>query len=277
MARDPLPRELSARAELYLCLARAFMAPAAPPHAAAMREALAPELAELAGELGLRVEPPLALLRAEAARMPGDASWLQVYSALFLVPPPAARINAGYYLDGAMNGGSVRGMEAAYLRCGLARDPEFRDLADHVGVQLEFAGWLFAREAAAAAGEDCAPPVAPGLFLHAYARRWVGAFRADLATARDACELPANPWAPLAEILEQAVECHESAPLADAAAERRRHAIEAARAKRAVRGITEQDLANMRRKLAARGLATDHVPRTLDAVSERLHAASGHA
>ncbi|HEY0824865.1 MAG TPA: molecular chaperone TorD family protein [Ramlibacter sp.] len=269
--------EAGTRSELFLCLARAFLAPATPTHAEAMRCALADDLEELAAQLRLPVSGPLARLRAEAERLAGPDGWLPVYSALFLVPPVAARINAGWYLDGALDGGSVRDMEAAYLHCGLERDAGFRDLSDHVATQLEFVAWLYAGEAAALAAAAAAPPVSPGMFLHAYPRRWAAPLRADLAHAAGDCELPANPYLPLAEVLECAVLHCAEAPPVDAAAERRRHAIEGARAKRALRGITEEDLAGMRRKLAARGLDTGHLPRTVEAVREQLQAVSHHA
>ena len=45
----------------------------------------------------------------------------------------------------------------------------------------------------------------------------------------------------------------------------RQSAMDKARAKYAARGITDEDLADIKRKLAARGLATDHLPATLEA------------
>ena len=255
------PDQLSARAEFYQCLARAFLVPRDEALALAMRDVLADDLAELAAEIGYEIATPLAQYREQLGRVPGPAALLQIYSAIFLAPPVPARINAGMYLDGAMNGGSVKAMEEAYLACGVERDEDFRDLADHVTVQLEFVAMLYAALSARFAGDadDEPPPVDPGHFLHAFARRWVGPLCADLARAARERELDANPYLPLACILEAAVACDSVAPEVDAKAARRHHAIEMARAKVAARGIGEEDLAEIRRKLEARGLATEHL------------------
>jgi TorA maturation chaperone TorD len=253
--------DLSARADLYLCLARAFMTPCGDALARAMRDDLADDLEELGMHLGLEIATPLAAYRAAMQALQQPLELLQVYSAIFLAPPVVARINAGQYLDGALNGGSVRAMEEAYHLCGVARDDGFHDLADHVSVQLEFVALLYAGQAARSAGEaDDEPlPVDAGRFLHAFAMRWVGRFRADLAAAAAARELSANPYLPLAEILEEAVTAHAVAPEVDPKVARKQGAIEAARAKYAARGITAEDMAEIRRKLEARGLSTDHL------------------
>jgi TorA maturation chaperone TorD len=265
--------QLSARAEFYQCLARAFLAPRDEALAQAMRDALADDVGELAAEIGYAIDAPLAHYREQIGWVAGPAALLQIYSSLFLAPPVPARINAGMYLDGAMNGGSVKAMEEAYLACGVERDERFRDLADHVTVQLEFVAMLYAAQAAMFAGEADGepPPVDPGEFLHAFARRWVGPLCADLTRATRERELDANPYLPLARILEAAVACDAVAPEVDAKAARKRHAIEIARAKVAARGISADDLAEIKRKLEARGLATEH----LDVPPEERDAAMG--
>lgn len=259
--------EPSARSDFYLCLARAFMTPGEPALALAMRDLLAGDLADMAGELDLAIEPWLADFREQAARLANPEDWLQVYSAIFLTPLAPARINTGHYLDGAMNGGSVRAMELAYLQCGVQRDEGFHDLSDHVAVQLEFVGWLYAQRAWCIEGEPAAepPPVDPGHFLHGYVMRWVDRFCADLAGAAQAKQLPANPYLPLARILAAAVAKDAVAPAEDYKAVRRQEALRRARAKSAARGITADDLAEIRRKLEQRGLPTDHLPVSVEA------------
>lgn len=252
---------LSARAEFYLCLARAFLAPTQPQLYPALRELLADDLAELAAVLGHDIEAPLADLREQLQRIDGPTSLLQIYSALFLAPPTAAHINAGQYLDGAVNGGSVKAMEEAYALCGVQRDEGFHDLADHVAVQLEFVAYLYGAQAQRFSGHaQAAPlPVEPGHFLQLFAMRWLGRFCTDLARAADEQGLPANPYLSLALILREAV-ARDAVPIeVEPKAARKRNAIEQARAKYAGRGITAEDMAEIRRKLEAHGLATDHL------------------
>jgi TorA maturation chaperone TorD len=254
------PELLAARAEFYLCLARAFLPPTQPQLFPAMRELLADDLAELAAMLGHDIQVPLADLRAELARVDRSTALLQIYSAVFLAPPAAAHINAGQYLDGAVNGGSVKALEADYARCGVQRDEGFRDLADHVAVQLEFVAWLYGTQA-----ERCRDPMAaplavdPGQFLQRFAMRWLGPFCADLARAEEEQGLPANPYRPLALILREAV-LRDAVPIpVDPKVARRTHAIEQARAKYAGRRLTAEDIDEIRCKLQARGLSTDHL------------------
>lgn len=253
--------ELHARAELYLTLARAFLAPRDEALARAMHEALADDLHELAAELSLDIAAPLAALRAALAALPEPLQLLQAYSAIFLSPPAAAWINAGQYVDRALDGGSVREMEQAYRAAGVERAEHFHDLADHVSVQLEFVAMLLAAQASRLTGETVGDPlpVDPGEFLHRYASRWIGPLLADLDRAAATKNLAGNPYLPLARILQQAVLRDAVAPEVDARLARKQRAIERARATVAVRGISEQDLEEMRRKLAARGLSTEHL------------------
>lgn len=264
---------LAARSEFYLCLARAFLAPTGDAMLPALRDLLADELGELALPLGYDIEPLLRSYRDEMREVVDAASLLQIYSAIFLAPPVQARINAGMYLDGAMNGGSVKAIEAAYLESGVERDAGFLDLADHVAAQLEFVALLYARQAAVHAGQAGvqAPSVDPGLFLHAHAARWIGPLCADLARSKADRELPANPYYPLAMILFEAVRSDAVAPEVDARALRSQRAIEQARARYAAQGIRAQDMREIRRKLEAQGLATDH----LDVAPEGRDAAMG--
>lgn len=101
----------------------------------ALRDALADDLAELAAIRRYDIAAPLAGLREALALIPDRLTILQIYSALFLVPPRKASINTGIYLDGALNGGSVIAMEAAYKAARLVRAEDFTARRGHGPVQ----------------------------------------------------------------------------------------------------------------------------------------------
>lgn len=258
--------QLSARAEFYLCLARAFLSPQSETMFEAMNEVLADELEDLAGQVGYEIAPPLADYRSQMQAVSDPVMLLQIYSTIFLASPTAAHINAGQYLDGAINGGSVKAMEEAYQLCGVQRDEGFRDLSDHVSVQLEFVALLYAQQAGRFRGETVgdALPVDPGQFLQVFVTGWLGRFCADLSRATADLDLPANPYLPLAQVLAGAVQCDAAIPEVDAKAAQKRQAIESARAKYAGRAITAEDIAEIRRKLEERGLSTDHLAVPVD-------------
>jgi len=258
--------QLSARAEFYLCLARAFLAPQGETMFEAMNEVLADELEDLAEQIGYEIALPLADYRSEMQAVADPVVLLQIYSAIFLAPPTAAHINAGQYLDGALNGGSVKAMEEAYQLCGVQRDERFRDLSDHVSVQLEFVALLYSAHAQrfSSGSTQGALPVDPGHFLHLFALHWLGPFCADLLRAAVTQELVANPYLPLAQILYEVAVRDAVAPEQDAKVARKRNAIEQARAKYAGREISAEDMAVIKRKLQERGLATDHLSVPLD-------------
>nr|WRL44737.1 molecular chaperone TorD family protein [Aromatoleum evansii] len=244
---------LTARGEFYLCLARAFLTPLQPEHFAAMRDALADDLAELDDLLGYGGADALADYRTAIAAIPDHAALLQRYSALFVSPPRTIQITTGTYLDGAINGGTVAAMEEAYRRCGVERGTNFHDLSDHLSVQLEFVALLYLCSAEAR-GSDTPLPVNPAHFLHDYVTRWLPAFVRDLAAA----DTP-NPWLPLARLLALAVARDaEAAPLTPADA-RTHKAITKARHDRAIRGVTPEDLDFIAQRLREKGLATDHL------------------
>lgn len=245
---------LTERGEFYLCLARAFLTPLQPQSFVAMREALADDLADLDGALGYEGATTIADYRHAIAAIADHAAMLQRYSALFVSPPRAIQITTGAYLDGAINGGSVAAMEAAYRRCGVERGADFHDLADHISVQLEFVALLYLLHAEATAADAPLPPVDPAHFLHDYVKRWLPAFLRDLAAA----DTP-NPWLPLTRLLALAVARDaEAAPLSPTQM-RTHNAITKARHDRAVRGVTPEDLAFIAQRLREKGLTTDHL------------------
>lgn len=250
---------LTARGEFYLCVARAFLAPREPIVFRGLRDALADDLAELARSLGYACADAVAGYRAAIAEVPDHLAVLQLYSALFIAPPRSVPLNTASYLDGAINGGSVQAMEEIYRRCGVERDDDFHDLSDHVSVQLEFVALLYFRSAEAIAAGTALPETQPEHFLHAFVARWLPHFVQDLEQ-QDVPEPRANPYLHLARILAVAVHhdgvATETLP---AAAQRAQRALGKARHERAVRGITAEDMEFIARKLAEKGLSTDHL------------------
>lgn len=185
------------RAEFYLCLARAFLAPTPGMHWALTRQ-LADDLEDMAGEAAYPIAGIVARFRAAIAGFAEHLDLLRLYAALFLVPPTPVRINAGFYLDGTAMGDSVRAMEACYSHLGVVRSAGFRDTSDHVVVQLEFISLLFCRQA-----QLCVRPVTAQAFLEAFVCQWVKPFRTDMEQATAALAQP-NPYLHLAQMLEQA-------------------------------------------------------------------------
>jgi putative dimethyl sulfoxide reductase chaperone len=153
------PDRLVPRAETYLCLARAFLPPTQPGMLESLREALLDDLTSLHAELPFSAATPARIetLRAALATIRDDESLLSEYSCLFLTPPAPAMLNLGFHLDGGIMGGSTRQMEAYYLRHGLERDPNFRDLPDHLALNLQFLAWVFAAAAESSHGKQGAP------------------------------------------------------------------------------------------------------------------------
>lgn len=245
---------LSERGEFYLCLAHAFLTPHTAQAFDGLRAALADDLDELASALGYACTDAVSDFRMAIAAIPDHLALLQAYSALFMAPPRPVQLNTASYLDGALNGGSVAAMEAAYRQCGVERGMDFHDLADHVSIQLEFVALLYLRAAEAQQSGTPEPPLRPEHFLHDYVARWMPAFLRDLqATATP------NPWLPLAHVLAAAVAHDARAQDLPAAELRARRAIGKARHERAMRGVTAEDMAFIARKLREQGLATDHL------------------
>ncbi len=130
------------RTELYLCLSRAFLTP----HDDGFLAALAEDLpADLEALLGGEATEAIATLQRAAHSIPDARALRQGYTALFLTPPYRAPLNAGLQLEGTINGAAVQGIRACYQRHSLERAESFRDLPDHLAVQLEFAAYLWAQ------------------------------------------------------------------------------------------------------------------------------------
>jgi len=251
-----------ARSEFYLCLARAFLAPVTPASFTAMREHLAADLEDLGATLGYPIAAPLRSYREAMAALPDQEHLLVTYSRLFLVPASALpAINAATYLDGTLNGGSVAALEDLYRRCGLAPDRAcLHDLPDHVSVQLELVAYLYAAAATRDSGEETPElPVSAEDFLGSYVSRWAPGLHADLARATGRLGVGANPYLPLAAVLEAAVTAETGLaewPNDPASTGR---PSEGPRPGRAALGLSEADLEIIRQRLRAYGLSADHV------------------
>ena len=270
-----------AKSELYLCLARAFATPTDAAFLEALREDLPLDLAELGARLGCPLEPALADYRAAMATIADAEQLLVLYSRLFLVPGDHhPSLNTGAYLDGALAGGSLTMLERCYARCGLERQEAFHDLLDHPSAQLELVAWLFQAEARAGhdvpigaeqplraeqpqhaeRSEHTEPPMRAEQILSQFVVHWVGPFRAELEAATSRFRPTANPYLPLARVLETAVRhevgADQSTPTADSGIDPE---IARLRSQYAGRELGEEDLAIIRARLAADGLPSDHI------------------
>lgn len=217
---------LQSRAELYLCFARAFLAPQEENAWRGVTEHLADDLQALCADLDYPGAESIAVLRAAAQRFPDPLSLLQAYARLFLTPPVAARLNTAMYLDGGVMGGAALAMRSCYRRHGLDGAPQFHDLPDHLSMQLEFVALLWGEAARHAASGDRARARALGdearQFLAGFVRPALGPLHAELEAATRSFAAGALYLA-LARVLETAVtaECDTAAraPIAEDASD----------------------------------------------------------
>lgn len=241
----------AAKADLYLCLAQAFMPPMSNELATAMATDLAADLRDIDQAIGYGFSAHVDAFASDMLAVAGQEALLVLYSQLFLAPPRKVHLNVATYLDGTFNGGTVGQLEACYLACGLSRSECFTDLADHIAVQLEFAAYLYDNEQAA---------LSAGGFIAQYAERWVSPLLADIERVQAELGLPANPYRHLIAILSCAVE-HDAEHSCEAVtpAERRQRALALARHKRAEREISAQELKEIRARLVENGLSAEHL------------------
>lgn len=271
---DPLtPSLLQERSEFYLTLAQSFLTPQTEEHYRAMVDYLADDLADLDRSLTYGIETQLDALRAAMSRLSSHEELLVEYSRMFLQPPHEAALNVCCPLDGAMMGGTVSEIETFYRNYGVERGDHFKDLPDHVSVQLEFVSYLFGR---AAEGMENGKPdtdaeKAAGHFLYQFVSRWIPHFEAGIEKAGRNLKLKANPYLPLARILSTATN-RDAAVNPDWVKTKKRAevALEKARHVYANKEITPEDMAEMERKLREKGLSTDHLRVALDKRNEAL-------
>ncbi|MGF1640647.1 MAG: molecular chaperone [Rhodospirillales bacterium] len=191
---------LQARSDLYLLLSRVFLPPMTEGIHAAMSGVLADDLTACADAIPVEIDRDLRRFRAEMARVADDRALLVLYSQFHLAPPVPAPLNAGLYLDGAVLGPSVVAMEACYHHHGMARAAGFKDLSDHLSVQLEFVALLLAEAAAAEDPERRDFAGAASTFVESFVRPWIPALMVRIDRAAIERDLPA-PHRPLLEIL----------------------------------------------------------------------------
>ncbi len=262
MSDSLMPTLLHERADFYLMLAQAFLAPMEPVHYAAMTDMLADDLAEIDASLEYGIGAQIDALRAAMSRLSSHEELLVEYSQMFLQPPREAVLNVCFPLDGAMMGGTVTEIEDFYRHYGVERGDHFKDLPDHVSVQLEFISYLYGR-AAAGIGEgepDGEAEKAAGHFLHQFVSRWLPHLELGIEKAGRKLTLKANPWLPLVRVLSLAT-ARDAAANPDWVKPQKRvdAAMEKARQDYASKGITAEAMAEIERKLREKGLSTDHL------------------
>ncbi len=203
-AAEPAPAgadQASDLADLFVLLAAAF---APPPAALATRnwcEPLAADLADLGGALALDTAAAEQSLREVAGGPLAGEPWLVEYSRLFLVPPVPVTLNTGIYLEGGLAGVSAQMMAQCYATAGFAQRESFRDLPDHVAIQLEFIAALLGRWAA---GDDDALAMARE-FSDGFVSHWTEPLYA--ACTKAAARHPAaGVYAELAAVLREATD-----------------------------------------------------------------------
>ena len=271
---DPLtPSLLQERSEFYLTLAQSFLTPQTQAHYRAMVDYLADDLADLDRSLTYGLETQVAALRAALSKLADHEELLLEYSRMFLQPPCEAALNVCYPLDGAMMGGTVSEIALFYRNYGVERGDHFKDLPDHVSVQLEFVSYLYGRAAQGLENgtPDTEAEKAANHFLYAFVSRWVPHFEAGIEKAGRHLELKANPYLPLVRILAAATQ-RDAVVNPDWVKPKKRVevAMDKARQVYASRGVTAQDMTDMERILREKGLSTDHLHLALDERNEAL-------
>lgn len=211
-APKQLPDLLPA-AELYLCLSRALLAPQAGVTLAELQGPLLQDLRSLADELPtLKAEHLDDLARALDA-LTSDEQLMLGYSRLFLTPPAPTPLNLGVYLDSALMGQSTQSILALYRRHGLEHDPAFRDLPDHLSLNLQWFAWVYSELMEARdTGEDTTPAVADAVnMMSRFTLPALTSMRSKLAQSTPG-EMPARPWGLLIDLIHAALE-HDRARL----------------------------------------------------------------
>ncbi len=273
LSDSQIPTLVKERADFYLMMARAFLPPMAAKDVAAMTEFLADDLADIDASLGYNIAAEVGMLRQAFSRLEGHDALLVEYSSLFLQPPREASLNACQPIDGAILGGTVAEIEAFYRNFGIERGDQFKDLPDHVSVQLEFVSYLYGQAAASIAegGENREAESAAGHFLHQFVARWLPHLELAIERSGLKLELKANPYLPLVRILASAV-AKDAALNPDWVQPKPRveKAIEKARQDYSSRGITADALAEIERKLREKGLSTEHVQIALGQRNEAM-------
>ncbi len=277
--------QLTLRAELYLVLSHAAVPPMRTEQQQAMLELLSDDLEALIHAQGLNpLLTQLHQLKSSLERLAENPlELLRGYSHLFLSPPVRVRINAGFHLDGAAMAQSTLEMEALYNKHNVAQSEHFRDLPDHLAMQLEFIGFLMASAAEALEQGDEARRHAAltdaACFTNRYMEPWLAGFAGEIQHAAKT-EQACAPYAALASII-GAVVAEDAPALAERFPPTPREVVEPAIDRDALRALHRQqqppsigerscricgnaflpegEIATIIEKLEERGLATDHL------------------
>jgi TorA maturation chaperone TorD len=205
VAADEAAPAPGAAADLFLTLAAAFTAPPAHMSARDWSLPLAADLEELGEALELDTAAAVRTLHAIAVERGAGEPWLVDYSRLFLVPPVPVTLNTGMYLEGSLGGSSAQMMQQCYGTAGFAVRETFRDLPDHVAIQLEFVAALLRRaDAGDAMVRDMARDMARE-FTDAFIAHWVDPLHAACGKAA-VDDSAARAYASLVDVLCQAAD-----------------------------------------------------------------------
>jgi TorA maturation chaperone TorD len=187
--------------DLFALLAAAFATPPATLTARAWCESLAEDLGDVGAEIELETASARSELRRVACGALGAEPWLVEYSRLFLVPPVHVTLNTGMYLEGGLAGVSAQMIAQCYATAGFAQREDFRDLPDHVAIQLEFLAALLERHA----GGDGDALAMAREFSDGFVAHWVGPLQSACAKAGE--DRPAAAvYAELAAVLRGALD-----------------------------------------------------------------------
>jgi len=141
---DAINNSLSPRAEFWQCLAQEFIPPRGEVLSSVRHAELTDDLECLAATIGLDIRAAIMEVRAALSQTNAE-SLLLTYSALFLVPPIPAKLNAGIYLDGTLLGPNTQMLVKIFRRHGVEQSPDMHDTPDHFATILEFLALLFQR------------------------------------------------------------------------------------------------------------------------------------
>jgi TorA maturation chaperone TorD len=249
----------AAKRDFWLSMARAFAPPAAGDYHRAFTVDLPGDLDAIALEVGLNIRAELDGFLAAARALQDSLELQRLYASLFVTPPVPVFMNTAVYQDNAFLGPSENDLNDWYARHGFERHEEFRDLNDHVAVQLEFIGLLYQKAADRAfAGNDMegvAFATEAERFLSQHPKRWIMAFCSALEST--CVNRGVNGvYTHLARIAWHAVEHH----LQNGAV--RFEVDEGSFPKGSARGagpLNAADLAEIAYRLQSTGLSFDHV------------------
>ncbi|RDB43734.1 hypothetical protein DU490_06060 [Halomonas sp. DQ26W] len=281
MTQYPEFPDLLSAAEFSLCLSRAFLAPQTGVTLAELQGPLLEDLRSLAETLPTLSTERLEALSQALAALTDTQQLILGYSRLFLMPPAPAPLNLGTYLDGAIMGQSTQSILALYRRHGLEQDAAFRDLPDHLSLNLQWLAWVYseameAREAA----KDATPAMTDAAtMLHDFTVPALSGVRRKVTqAAQDETTLP---WRLLVELIHDQL-THDLARLKSALPSLATQAINAPGQVKATAGAEsfeaseapretmtcrscgesfESDpvIAEMRQRLTTAGVSADHL------------------